>query len=97
MQGSSAARIASSSAAVSPAGPAMPLHAERLQELVDQAGGAAVERRGVDDAAVRPREGEEGGHDRRHAGVEDGGSRAPASSGTIWSSRISAFGCEKRE
>ena len=24
-------------------------------------------------------------------------SRAPASSGTTWSSRISAFGCEKRE
>ena len=48
------------------------VHAEGLEEVVDQAGGAAVEGGGVDDGAAGASEGEERGHDGGHAGVEDG-------------------------
>ena len=50
-----------------------PAHSERLEEGVDQAGGAAVERSGIHDGAVGPREREECGHDRRHARIENRG------------------------
>ena len=40
---------------------------------MDQSGGAAVQRRGVNNGAVRPRVGEEGGHDGSHAGIENRG------------------------
>ena len=49
------------------------VHAEGLEKVVDQAGGAAVEGGGVDDGAAGAGEGEERGHDGGHAGVEDGG------------------------
>ena len=47
-------------------------HAERLQK-VNQSGGAAIKRRGVDDGAVGPGEGEERRHDGRHPGIENRG------------------------
>ena len=46
-------------------------HAERFEEGVDEAGGAAVEGRGVNDGGVRAGVSEECGHDGSHAGVED--------------------------
>ena len=73
MQGLRASRMAFSSAAESPGGTGTPVTAERGQEAVDQAGGSAVERGGVDNGAIGPRVGEERRHDRGHPGVEHRG------------------------
>ena len=52
-----------------------PAHAEGSQEAVDEAGGAAVKGRGVDDGTGGAGEGEAGSHDGRHTGIEDRGVR----------------------
>ncbi len=48
------------------------VHPERFEESVDEAGGAAIQRRSVDDGGVGAGVSEERGHDGRHAGVENG-------------------------
>lgn len=68
------------------------LNAERFQKLVDEVLGAAVERDRINNLVAGSGKGGEGGHDRGHAGIEDGGGARATSRGTNWSSRISALG-----
>ena len=73
------------------------LHAHVGERLGDQGLGAAVERLRVQDHVAGPREGQDRGGDRRHAGGEQ---RAPASASSKIASRsstISEFGWLKRE
>ena len=49
------------------------MNAKRLQKPVNQPLRAAVERDRVDHAVARLQAGQQGGHDRSHAGIKDDG------------------------
>ena len=84
--------IASVSALVLPAGTPRASKPKRLDYLVDQVLGAAIQRLGVHDEAAALEEREHNGEDRGDAGIEDGGGVGAALSGTSCFSRISALG-----